>query len=151
MFAPLSARYVRIDQSEAGVDYTEWGRLFVGLRNAFGINLQTPWRRTPVRGSIDTMGLNSSTFVDLRQGYWRVNAPFQFLSEAEREGFLEEIGVAVVNNGHQDMLWIMDPDSDNLSRDCEWGYIDGDGPTLTQDNYIVPPVYSAEFAIRQRR
>jgi hypothetical protein len=147
--APLSTRYVRIDDAEAGVDYTEAGRLGIFTRESFGVGMQAPWSRTAVRGSVITLGTLGTSFVDLRQGYWRGNAKFDFISEAERDGFIEEIGLAIVNDGHLDMLWIKDPDSSNLSRDCRWGYIDGDF-TVSQDLYIVPQVFSVEFPVRQR-
>lgn len=147
--AAASARYTRIGFTEAGVDYTQAGRVFDGVRNQFGINFRAPWSRIPVRRSVDTDGTGGQTFVDLREGYWRVNASFEFVSETEANGFLEDIAVAIVNNGHQDLLWIRDPDSLNLSRDCVWGYHEGDWPRV-QDLYMVPPVFSVDFSIRRR-
>lgn len=149
LLTSLSARYIRIDIAEAGVDYIEAGRLFLGERETFGVGMQAPWSRTAVRGSVSTFGTLGATFVDLRQGYWRESARFDFISEAEREDFIEDIGIAIVNDGHLDMLWIKDTESTNLSRDCRWGYIDGEF-TVSQDLYMVPPVFSVEFPVRQR-
>lgn len=147
--AAISVRYVRIDISEAAVASISAGRVGVFLLNAFAINFQTPWSRAAVRGSVATMGVGGQTFVDLRRGHWRQSAKFGFLSETEREGFLETLAVATVNEGHRDVLWMPDPATDNLSRDCLWGHVDGD-IILTQDIYSVPAKFSAEFAIRQR-
>jgi len=147
--APVSATYIRIDISITGTDYIEAGRMFAGLRTQFGTNFQTPWSRTPVRGSINVVGIGGQTFVDARRGYWQIGAHFDFLSVAEREGFIDQIAIEIVNEGHLDMLWIEDPDSDNLSRDCVWGYLASD-LTATQNIYIDPAVFSAEFNIRQR-
>ncbi len=146
---PASARYVRIDISESGVSYIEAGRLFLGLRNVFDRNYQTPWTRTPVRTSVDVFGVGGQTYVDLRLGYWKVHASFDFVSETDRLGFIEAIGAAIVNNGHRDMLWIMDAASSNLSRDCLWGYLDQD-LEVTQNIYIIPPLYNLAVEIRQR-
>jgi hypothetical protein len=146
---PVSAIYTRVDIEQTGSDYIEAGRMFIGLRNAFGVNLQTPWVRTPVRSSVDVIGVGGQTFVDPRRGFWRVGVKFDFLSETEREGFVDDITTLIVNEGHLDMLWIKDPDSQNLSRDCTWGYLESD-LAITQNQYIEPPVFSAEFTIRQR-
>jgi hypothetical protein len=147
--APVSARYTRVDITLGLTDYIEAGRMFVGLRNSFGINFQTPWTRTPVRSSVSVVGLGGQTFVDPRRGYWQIGAHFDFLSVAEREGFIEDIANAIVIDGHLDMLWIKDTASANLSRDCIWGYLASDLNT-TQNIYIEPAVFSAEFNIRQR-
>ncbi len=147
--APASAQFVRIDITSTGVDYIEAGRLFVGLRNAFGINYQTPWTRTPVRGSVDIFSVQGATFTDLRRGHWVVNSSFTFLTVAEREGFIEDIATAIINTGHTDMLWIKDTASSNLSRDSVWGYLAGD-LAVTQNQYLEPAIFSAEFQVRER-
>jgi hypothetical protein len=145
---PHAARYVRFDIS--GVTRLAVGRAFGGLRSAFGINFQTPWSRTPVRRSVLTDGVGGQTFIDLRRGYWKIAAQFGFLSETERTGFVNDIGVQTVNQGHADFLWINDIASDNLSRDCIWGFQMPDEQPVTQNLYTVPPVYSVEFMVRDR-
>jgi hypothetical protein len=146
---PVSAKYIRIDISESGVDYIEAGRWFVGPRDEFDTNMQAPWTRTSVRGSVDVIGVGGQTYTDLRTGYRMINATFEFLTEDEAYGFVEDIALAIVNTGHKDMLWIKDPDSDNLSRDCEWGY-PSDNLQISQNIYIIPPLYKVDVAIRQR-
>lgn len=145
----VSPRYLRIEVADAGVEYMDFGRLFVGTYNQFGINFAAPWSRTPVRASADTFGIGSQTFVDPRKGHYRVSCPFGFVSETEANGFLEDMAVEVVNNGHLDMLFIRDPESTNLSRDCIWGYHEGDWPR-TQELYLDPPVFSVTFNVRSR-
>lgn len=144
-----SCRYMRIDLSEAGVDSIGAGYLTAGLRDEFETNFQAPWTRTAVRGSVDVIGVGGQTFVDLRQGYWKCSARFGFLSETQKNDFVQAINVAIVNTGHKDFLWLENPESDNLSRDCIFGYIEGDQP-ITQDLYTIPPVFSVEYPIRQR-
>lgn len=144
-----TVRYLRIDVSEVSVDYIEMGRLFVGPYDQFTNNYAPGWTRSPVRRSVDTIGLGGQTFPDLRQGYWRTSAQFAFVTAAERANFLEEIFTAIVNNGHKDMLWIGDPASDNLSRDCIWGYFEGD-PVLAEQQILNPRHYEVSFSLRQR-
>lgn len=148
--ASASVRYVRIDVSETGVSSIAAGRVGLFALDAFTINFQTPWARSAMRGSVATPGVGGQTFIDLRRGYWSQRAQFGFITEAERTGFLERLGVAIVNEGHRDILWVPNPDSTNLSRDCLWGYVDSD-ITLTYDKYNVDYPYAAEFMIRQRR
>lgn len=148
--AAASVRYVRIDIAETGVSLIAAGRVGVFLLDAFSINFQAPWTRTAMRGSVAQPGVGGQTFIDLRRGHWQQRAQFGFISEAARNGFLETLAVATVNEGHRDILWVPDPDSTNLSRDCLWGYVEGD-ITLTYDKYTDDNQYAAEFVIRQRR
>jgi hypothetical protein len=146
---PVSAEFIRVDITQAGTDYIEAGRMFAGVRQAFGENFQAPWSRSCISNSVSVIGIGGQTFIDARRGYWRVGARFDFLSVEEREGFLDDMAHEIVNEGHLDFLWIMDPDSLNLSRDCIWGYLEGDF-VLTQNIYIVPAVFSADLTIRER-
>jgi|SRR5215813_1301902 len=150
-----SARYVRIDIAQLSVSpdisasYIEAGRWVIGDRQAFGTNFQAPWSRGPKRNSADTFGVGGQTFVDRRPGYWTINAQFNFITEAERTALIETIGIAIVNSGHKDFLWINDGASLLNARDLVWGYIDGD-LRLTQSIYLVPALYGVTFPIRQR-
>jgi len=146
---PASCRYVRVDISEAAVSFIEAGRLFVSEREAFTTNMQTPWSRSAVKAAVDTVGVGGQTYTDFRLGHWRTQAAFQFITETERNDFIEAIGLALVNLGRIDMLWISDTASTNLARDCIWGYLEQD-LTATQNIYIIPPLFSVEFPIRQR-
>lgn len=148
---PLTARYVRLDQSEGGVARTAAGRAFGGMRETFGLNFQAPWTRTPIRRSTYTEGEAGGSYIDRRRGLWKINASFGFLSETDRTGFLEQMAVRVVNEGHLDFLWINDVDSTNLSRDCIWGFQEPSEQPVTQNLYTVPPVFNVEFPVRQRR
>lgn len=142
-------RYLRIDIAEAGVTYIEAGRAFAGMRTAFNLNYQTPWVRTPMRASLDVIGVGGQTYIDLRRGFWKQSARFGFIEESEALGFIEDISVAIVNNGHRDMLWIRNPASANLSRDCIWGYLDAE-LSLTQSLYLAPALYEISVSVRQR-
>jgi len=147
--APINARYVRIDIAEAAVPFIEAGRLAVSSREVFSTNMQAPWTRQAIRGAIDTVGVGGQTYTDFRPGHWRVQASYQFLTELERNDFVDAIGIALVNLGRLDMLWIRDADSANLARDSIWGYLESDF-TVTQNLYIIPALFAVEFPIRQR-
>ncbi len=146
---PVSAAIIRVDIAQAGVDYIEAGRMFAGVRNVYETNFQAPFTRTASRRSVDAIGVGGQTFVDPRRGFWQTAARFEFLTETERTGFVEDVSNAVVIDGHLDMLWIEDTASSNLSRDSIWGYLAND-LTVTQNLYIDPALFSAEFTIRQR-
>src|SRR5262245_19238687 len=149
MATPGSARYVRIDISQPGASYIEAGRWLIGLRQELTTNFQAPWTRSAHRNSADVFGVGGQTFVDRRPGFWMVQANIDFLSEAERDALIEKIGQAVVNTGHKDFLWVNGTDSVEYARDFVWGYVDGD-IRLTQNIYIIPPLYGVELPIRQR-
>lgn len=143
------AQYARIDLSESGLVRVEAGRGLVGLGNQVGINFQPGWSRTAVNGSPRTIGTYGQTFVDRRPGYRTLDVTFEWLSEDERNGFVEEIENAIVNDGHIDLLLVLDPESDNLPRDSIWGYIDGDQPVV-QPLVTVPAAYSKTYRVRER-
>jgi len=144
-----SARYVRLDISQPTAPYIEAGRWLIGLRQQLTTNFQVPWTRSARRGSADTIGVGGQTFVDRRTGYWSVNASFNFITESERTALIEQLGIAIVNTGHRDILWINDAASTQYPRDFVWGYIDGD-LRMTQNLYLTPALYGVEFPIRQR-
>ena len=145
---PLSARFLRIDIVQSGALFTEAGRWFAGLRNTFDFNYQS-WSRKIVRGSVDVVGVGGQTYVDLRPGHILMNASFAWVEETERTGFIDAISSVIRNTGHQDMLWVQNAASTNLSRDCVWGYIDGDlqvNRTITG----LTALYGVDVPIRQR-
>lgn len=147
---PVSARYIRLTLTDTGVASIAAGRFGVFLRDAPAANFVAGHAMVAVRGSQYSLGPHGQTFVDLRRGHYRQNVRFDALSEANRAGFLKTLRTAIVNGGHKDILFIADTDSDNLSIDSLWCYVDGD-IVISQDQYVEPAVYSAEFPLRQRR
>lgn len=146
---PLSPRFLRIDIADAGVAYIEAGRWFAGLRNHFTNNYQS-WSRRIVRNSVDVFGVGGQTFVDLRPGHMVMTASFGFMDDADRIGFLDSISSVIRNTGHQDMLWIEDSASTNLSRDCLWGYIEGDLQVSRTILGTDPAIFGVDIPVRQR-
>jgi hypothetical protein len=148
-------RYVRFDLVELSLSYIEAGRVFVGTSTQFTEGSQTPWSIAFVRNSVDIVGVGGQTFVDLRPGYRRLGFSFDFITEAERTsfvgGFISSLGVTTISQGHIDALWMKDISASATYRaqDSVWGYIEGD-IVLTENLYMVPSLYSASFAVRQR-
>jgi len=147
--APVTVARVRIDIAQAGVSYIEAGRFFAGARTTFTTNSIT-WSRRIVRSSVDVFGVGGQTFVDLRQGHVVVAAAFNFLTEAERIGFIDAISSVIRNTGHQDLLWLRDTASADLSSDSVWGYIEGDLLVTQSLLGVSPALYSVDLNIRQR-
>lgn len=142
-------RYMRLYGQEVGASFMGLGYAGAGVREAFGINYQAPHTRTAARRSVDTEGVNGQVYIDLRQGKFKEQAQFGFLSEDERNGFIEDLMVEIVNEGHKDFLWLRDPESTNLSRDSLFGYVEGD-LAVSQDLYVIPPVFSVSLPMAAR-
>jgi len=146
--APVSGRYVRIDISEVGVDYIEAGRLFIGVRQQFGINFRPGWERAIVDPSIRTGGLGGQTFDDLRDKYRTLALTIEWATLTERNNIIEAIDLALGQTG--DMLVVTDPNSSTLSRDCIWGYQENLNPVIEPVIVADGPRFSRTFSIRER-
>lgn len=146
--AAVSVRYIRIDISEAATAYIEAGRVGVFLKSQFGINFAAPASLAFEPGTEIAIGAGGQSYPDQRPGHVSQALTFEFASAAERAGFLKTLGRGITA-GHKDFLLIPDPDSTNLSFDCKWGYQQG-SLVLTQDKYLVPPVYSVTINHRER-
>lgn len=145
---PVTFRYALIDLAETGATYIEAGRLFIGLRTEVGINFAPGWSRAYVDRSRKTEGRGGQEFYDLNNNYRTVDVTFEFLSEDERNGFVEDIDR--VNGEHVDLLFVADPDSTNLGRDSLWGHIDGNTP-VTQPYVYSPAAFTKTYKLRERR
>lgn len=146
--SPSTGRYLLIDISEAGVSSIGAGRLFAGTRDVFTYNFAPGWGMTPVNRSRKEEGAEGQTFVDRKNGYRQADLTFEWINEADRDGFVESIDkIHNLTDGHLDMLWIKDVTSTN-PKDFIWGYQDGDRP-VTQP-FTINDLYAATYKIRQR-
>ena len=141
-----SGRYLRIDISESGVEYIEAGRVFVGDRVQVEVNFSS-WSRAFVDQSRRTYGRGGQMFADIEDSYRTLEVSFDALTEDERYAFVEYIDR--VHGEHADFLFVMDPTSDNLSRDSIWGFVDG-GSAVSEPSISVPPRFSKSYNIRER-
>mgnify|MGYP003393913189 CR=1 FL=1 len=143
--SPVSGRYIRIDLTDSAADYVEAGRLFVGLRDEFAVNFQPGWSASWVDRSRITEGRGGQTFIDVDNNFRTWDLTFGFLSEDDRNGFVEDIDY---NNGaHTDVLLINNPDSSDLGRDCIWGLLESNA-VVTQPHVIA--LFSKTYRIKER-
>lgn len=146
---PVAGRYVRIDLTQPGAAYIEAGRLFVGKRWQFDYNFSFGWSRGYVDRSRRTESRGGQTYVDPDSMYRVVNLSFEYVTERQRLGFVEEIDR--VNGTHEDVLLITRSDSDNLGRDTIWGLISDLDPITQPLAWINDaPAYGKTYRITER-
>lgn len=139
----VSARYLRIDLASGG-DYVEMGRLVAGVRSAFTYNFGFGWGRTWVDPSIRTKTRGGQTQISPEQSYRTLDLSFEWVSEADRYGFVETIDR---DNGLKtDVLFITDENSSNLARDSVWGLL-ADITPVTQPFFDI---YAKQYRIEER-
>ncbi len=81
--------------------------------------------------------------------YRVVNLSFEYVTERQRLGFVEEIDR--VNGTHEDVLLITRSDSDNLGRDTIWGLISDLDPITQPLAWINDaPAYGKTYRITER-
>jgi hypothetical protein len=144
LVSPVSARYMRIDLTTTG-SFVEIGRVFTGVRTVFAYNYVAGWQRTWVDPSTRTKTLSNQTLIFKRPPYRTYDISFDFLMQADRDGFIEDIDS--VNALQVDVLFVNNPASSNLARDSVWGLM----TTLTP---VVQPyvgVYTKQYQIEERR
>lgn len=139
-----SARYFRIDMTDASGGLVEVGRVFIGLKTRFSYNFVKGWSRgwndTSLRSK--TRGGQTQIFPD--SVFRTLDVSFDFITQDERDGFIEYVDR--VNALKTDVLFITNPDSTNLSRDSVWGLM----TTLTP---VVQPstlTFTKQYTIEER-
>lgn len=143
--SPASARYLRMDLTDAGADYVEAGRVFAGVSTQFTVNFAYNWTVTRTDRSIVTKTRGGQTQIFRDIIYRTLAVTFEFLSEAERYGIVETIDLT--NGLQDDILFIIDPTSTNLSRDSFWGLMTELSP-ITQANFDI---FSKSYKLEERR
>lgn len=147
--APVSARYVRIDLSDATLTSLEAGRLVVGLRHTFTYNYSYGAQRGRVDRSRKTESRGGQTYIDADNTYRTADISFDALTESERFGVIERL--ERVNGTKLDVLLILRSDSDNLGRDTIWGLVDEISPVAQPQMWIGnAPGYSKTLRIKER-
>ena len=117
--APVSGRYVRVDLT--GGAYVEAGRCFIGTRTQFSYNYVKGWSRLWNDRSVKTKTRGGQTQIWKDNNFRSIDVTFDFLKQADRDGFVETIDR--VNGANTDVLFVLNPASANLSRDSIWGLI----------------------------
>ncbi|SNS35916.1 hypothetical protein SAMN05216374_0966 [Tardiphaga sp. OK246] len=132
----VSARYVRVDL--AGDAVCAAGRLFIGQLETFGVNYSWGWTRKRVDPSDRKKTEGGQTRINRRQKYRVFAVSFEFLSDAEANGFTDDIDR--INGLTDDVLFIPVPDSANLEQDSIWGLMTDLAPVSQQfiDRWTKP-------------
>lgn len=139
----VSARYLRIDLTTTG-SFVEIGRMFAGVRTQFAYNFIAGWQRTWNDLSTRTKTLSGQTQIFNRNVYRSYDVSFDFLKQADRDGFVETIDR--VNAMKTDVLYISDPSSPNLSRDSVWGLMTALTPVVQPS----PGIFTKQYQIEER-
>ena len=141
---PVIARYVRIDLTEVSALALLAGRLVIGKRNRFGINFEYGWNAGYEDLSRSVVSAGGQTFIEVDDTIRTLTLNFGFMSEADRYGFVEDMNR--LNGTKKDVLFLIDPDSDDLARDSIWG--------LKERSAVTQPmfeVFAMPVTIRERR
>jgi hypothetical protein len=141
---PVTGRYVRIDLFETGADAILAGRLVVGLTSAFTYNFSYGWAFGYSDNSRRKKSAGGQTYVDRDDRFRVLNLTFESLAPGDRYSIVHEIDR---NNGlTDDIAFIIDPDSDDLTRDTIWGLMTDLAPP-TQPNFAF---FSKTYSIEER-
>lgn len=143
--AALSARAVRIDLSESGVDAVMAGRIVIGLRSAFTVNFGYGWAFGYDDLSRRRKSVGGLSFVDRDDRYRVLNLTYESLDQADRYAHVHEIDR--LNGISRDVLFVTDSASAQLDRDSIWGLIQDMSPP-TQPNIAF---FSKMYRIEERR
>lgn len=143
--AAVSCRYVRIDIDDGGQSYFEAGRLFAGARTQFEVNFSYGAERGRIDRSRTRETVGGQTLVWLDNGRRTIDVRFGTISESERWGFVETIDRD--NGRHSDLLFIVDPESDNIARDTVFGLMTEIGPVGQPQYYAV---FGKQYRVQER-
>jgi hypothetical protein len=142
--APVNARYVTIDLSEAGAEALLGGRVVAGLRNPFKYTFSWDWAEGYADLSRRKKAAGGQLFIERDDRYRILEMQFDWVSEADRRGFLNEMDR--INGMSRDILFIIDPASTDLTRDTIWGV----PPDLTRFRQRQLGLFSKSLTIEER-
>lgn len=141
-----ACRFVRFDVAQNGLDYIGAGRVLVGPSSQPTINFAPGWGRNRVDQSRHVESEQGVIYTDRKSKHRVWDLSFDFLSEADANGFVEEMNY--LNGETDDVLLISDPDSTNLGRDSIYGQITGGQPIVQP--YQTSEINSRRYTIRER-
>jgi hypothetical protein len=145
----VTGQYIRIDLSEAGIARILAGYLMIGLRHQVGINFAQGASDAPIDPSIVTPSRSGAEWSDERTAYRQWEFSFDFVSETERFGWIEDMDR--LRGATQNVMMIRNCASSNLGRDTLCGRITNAPPSLNRDGYMNgAPAYSKAYTIKQR-
>lgn len=139
----VTGRYVRIDLTTTA-EYVEAGRLVISERTQFQYNFVKGWGRQWIDRSLSAKTRGGQTQINPDVKYRDVNVSFDFITESDRNGFVETIDR--VNGKQKDILFIQNPSSTRLARDSIWGLISE--PSAVVQTYHN--AFSKQYRIEER-
>ncbi len=141
----VSARYWRIDLEHDDLDYVEAGRVVMGVRSVYQYNYAFGFEVGYSDPSIRTQSAGGQTHVTPKRSYRHASPTFEWVSKADRDGFVEAIDR---DNGLKtDVLFLLDPESAHLERDTIWGLMS----ELTAISQPFFDIWSKQYRIEERR
>lgn len=150
METAASLKYVRFDQSEAGIAYTEGGFVMIGRRRQVETNFAHGASDTPIDNSIKTKSRSGATHIDDRPKTRKWNFDFQLLSETERMGWVEDLDQT--RGSSRNVMVIRNCASSDLGRDTLCGLITQGSKVISRDGFIGDaPAYSKSYEIEERK
>lgn len=141
--APVSAKAVRIDLTEAGAEAIKAGRLVIGLKDTFSINYSYGWAFGFNDLSRITRSAGGQTFIDREITYRVLNVNFEYLDETERYDFIIE--TERLNGLSSDVLFITNIATTHPSRDSVWGLVQDMSPATQSFTF-----FSKSYSIQER-
>lgn len=140
-----TCRYARMDLSQPVAPYVEAGRAWVSPSEQVETNFSPGFARSRVDPSDLTESRSGTLDVDERPQYRVWDVTFDFLSDVEVDGFIEDMDWR--NGTTRDVLLIRDPASSNLGRDSIFGLLK---PQSIVQPYAMPNKFSRRYSIRER-
>lgn len=143
--------YLRIDfdENDSGRTYVQAGRLGAYVRHQFSFNF-TPgaslgWNDPSI--AVTTVG--GQTITRRKDKFRTFNASLDWVTESDRNGFVETMDR--VNGRTEEVVFIIDPDSDNLARDTILGLAVETSPVGFTNIYDSSgPLFTKTWQIKER-
>lgn len=142
--ASITARYARFDFTHASLAYVAAGRLVTGLRTVYAYNFDYGWAEGVVDPSERSVTRGGQIYISEREAFRWMEVNFGWMTEAQARGVVAQIDRE--NGLRKDVLFMRDPDSDNLARDSVWGLLASLAGTI---NPFID-LYSKTYRIEER-
>jgi hypothetical protein len=141
--AAQTARYVQWDLALTGG--VAAGKAFIGTRTQFTRNFQYGWAARYVDPSIRERVSGGQLKIFPKSGWRALDVTFPALKRDQRYGIVETIDREC--GARNDVLFVLDPESDELARDFIWGPV----TDLTQSVGASPDTFTKQYQFEQRR
>jgi hypothetical protein len=143
--APAMWRYTRFDIVDPGASFVEAGCIVDGLSESFDFNFVSGGERQWVDRSRVSETSSGMTLTWDDVSFRRLNLSFDFISLQQKNGLIERLDR--VKGRKRNVLFILDPETNNLPRDSVYGLV----TDLTPVTYgSVVDIFGKQFRIDER-